>query len=163
TLAVEVSDAQHILMVNIGELGDELRRSGRIHEMSGGDPLRVGNICSCGRGLVAVHRSAKLQTTRKQRPREDVEGPCAIVVDVAGISATADWVSASVADSDAVIQAHRSRRNAAFRQRADEVHGNQASAKLDHVWTADRSLQPCAVMELSVPIVDRSVITAERQ
>src|SRR5205085_6981852 len=153
SLTVEVAGAHHIVMVNVGKFCDEFRSSGRIYEMSGGGPLSIRNVRGCRWHLIAVHRSAKLQPSRKQRAREDVEHHSAVVVDVAGVSSPADRISAAVSHPDSVVQSHRSRRNSAFRKSADEVHRNQTSAELDHVRTADGRLQPCAVVELSVPVV----------
>src|SRR5439155_13549072 len=43
-----------------------------------------------------------------------------------------------------------------------EMDGQEAAAELHHLWTADRGLQPCAVMKCLVPIIDGRVIAAKR-
>src|SRR6185312_17116633 len=51
---------------------------------------------------------------------------------------------------------------AAFGKGTHEVHRQKTAPELDHLRTVDGRLQPGAMMECSIPIIDRSVIPAER-
>ena len=42
------------------------------------------------------------------------------------------------------------------------MHGNETSAELGHLRTADRGLEPLPMMERCIPVVDRRMIATER-
>ena len=84
------------------------------------------------------------------------------LVVVAGVSGAADDAAAAVAEAGLVAQVPAAGRHGALDERADEVHRQELAAELDHLRPADRRLQPLAVMEGGVPVVDRRVIAAER-
>src|SRR5262249_46465014 len=93
---------------------------------------------------------------RKHRQQRGAE-----VIVVAGVAAATDDVAAAVAEPGLVVDVPAASRHTAFGKRADEVHRQEATAKLNHLRPGDRGLQPLTVMERRVPVVDWRVVAAE--
>jgi hypothetical protein len=48
-------------------------------------------------------------------------------------------------------------------QRSDEVYWDETASELNHLGPADGRLQPLSVVVRGVPVIDRRVISAERE
>ena len=110
---------------------------------------------------VAIDRAADAQAVRRVRLDEGVHQPGAVVVDVPEIARTADDLAAAVAEADVVVQVQAAGGHLAFHQSADEVNRYETAAELRHFRAADGGLQPLAMMERGIPIIDRRVVPAE--
>src|SRR5258707_13594102 len=60
------------------------------------------------------------------------------------------------------MQIQAGQREAAFGEGPDKVNRDEAAAEHHHFGAADGGLQPGAVMESGVPIINRRMIAAER-
>ncbi len=84
-----------------------------------------------------------------------------MAVDVTGVAAPADDLSAAVADACLVVHVQAAGGHRAFDERADEMHRQEAAAELNHLGPRDRRLEPLSMVELRVPPVDGRVVPAE--
>src|SRR5207245_5206667 len=113
------------------------------------------------RDLVPVDGSAEAQAEGMVRLGEQTGQPRTIVIIVTEVSPSADDRTPPISQSEVVIQIQSAGGRGPFDQRPDEVHRNEPAAELNHLRPADRGLQPLAMMEFRIPVIDRSVVAAE--
>src|SRR6266404_7913772 len=159
-LAVGGRRAEDRFMLDVGELSNQFGRLALPDDVSGLDPLaryRPDQWID----FVAINRPADLQAVREIGFDESIGQPGAVVVDVSEITAAADDGTPAVAEAHVVIEIQAARGERAFGERTDKMNRDKAAAELNHLWTADGGLEPGAVVERGVPVVDRRVVSAE--
>src|SRR6185369_10919019 len=114
------------------------------------------------RDFVAIDRNASLQAVESGRPGIYVGHPSPVIINVSGVASTADGRAPAITHAHAVAQTCSSRRNISLREKSDEMDRNEGSTELYHFRSADRGLQPGAMMEGSVPVTDWRMKAPER-
>ena len=113
--------------------------------------------------FVLVNRSSHFQAVKFDRAGKYFRNPGPVVVNVAGITGSADDFAPAIAETDVVAEPQVPRRDVSFRQEANEMNGSESSTELYDEWPVDRRLQPRTVMKSGIPISNRSVEPAERK
>src|SRR5258707_9133614 len=93
---------------------------------------------------------------------EEIHQPGSMVVVVPKVAGPADNRPPSVSQAKVVIQIDTPGGHGPFDQRPHEMHRNESAAELYHLRPAGGCLQPLPMVKLGIPIVDRSMIPAER-
>src|SRR5665213_40392 len=145
----------------VRKLGNQFRIFFLPDNMGGFNPL-AGRIACERVDLVAVERSPDLKTVKAVGLGVKIQQPGASVVNVAKIAVTADHRTSAVAYSGIVMQIQSAERKTALGKRPDKVNRNKTTAEPHHFGPVNCGLQPGAVVESSVPVINWRMVTAER-